>query len=168
MHGSIQDRLEELLVARGVAGEDKQVGQHLSSCPECSSELDVMKHQSELLQLLRAPEESEPSPGFYAKVLQRIEEQAKGSIWSVFIYSPFGKRLVYASLTVAMALGTYVITQESRDGHLHVVTLVAQDFHNDALVEGNEAQQRDAVLANFASHTVNTRGGENAQKGSLR
>jgi len=152
MHGSTRDRLEELLADRGAGASAREVRQHVSSCPECLSELESMKSQSDLLQLLRPPEGTEPSPGFYGRVLQRIEQRAKRSIWAVFIYSPISKRLVYASLTAALALGTYVVTQESRDGHLRAQSVIAKDFHNDALVEGDQAQQRDAVLANFASH----------------
>ena len=154
MHGSTRDRLEELLAARRAASLDSGAAEHVLSCPECSAELDAMKTQSHLLHQLRPPAELEPSPGFYARVLQRIEERAKGSIWSVFIYSPFGKRLVFASLSVALALGTYVVTEESREGQLSGSNLIAQEFHDDAMVEGNPAQQRDAVLANFAAHPV--------------
>ena len=154
MHGSTRDRLEELLAARGAAGGDSGVGKHVSSCPECSAEIEGMKTQADLLQLLRAPEGIEPTPGFYARVLQRIEQRAKQSIWAVFIYSPFGKRLVFASLTVALALGTYVVSEESREGHLLGASTIAQELHDDAVVEGDQAQQRDAVLANFAVHPV--------------
>ncbi len=126
-----------------------------------------MKAQADLLQVLRAPEEVEPLPGFYARVLQRIEERAKHSIWSVFIYSPFGKRLVFASLTVAVALGTYVITEESREARLGAAGIVAQGVHEDALVEGNQAQQRDAVLENFAVHPVAYQAA-NSSEGSLQ
>ncbi len=152
MHGSTQDHLEELLADRGAVGNAREARQHLSSCPECSLELQSMKTQSHLVRSLRPAEEIEPLAGFYGRVLQRIEQRALRSIWAVFIYSPFGKRLVYASLTIAVALGTYVVTEESRDGHLGAQTMVAADFHDDALVEGDQAQQRDAVLANFASH----------------
>ena len=113
-----------------------------------------MTTQAELIRLLRAPEEMEPAPGFYARVLQRIEERTKDSIWAVFLYPPFAKRLVYASLSVALMLGTYVITQESRDGHLGGENIVAQDAHEDSPVFGDASQQRDAVLANFAAHPV--------------
>ena len=112
-----------------------------------------MSTQSELLKTLRAPEELEPAAGFYARVLQRIEERAKESIWAAFIYSPFSKRLVYASLTIALMLGTYVIAEESRDGHLGATRMVAQQLHDGPLVVGNQAEQRDAVLANFASES---------------
>jgi hypothetical protein len=110
-----------------------------------------MKAQAELLKTLRAPEEMEPTPGFYARVLQRIEDCTKDSIWATLI-SPFGKRLAYASLTIALLLGTYVVAQESRDGHLGAERTIAQDFHYDAPVTGSQAQQRDAVLINFAAH----------------
>lgn len=112
-----------------------------------------MQAQAELLKALRAPEEIEPAPGFYARVMQRIEECAKESMWGAFIYSTFAKRLIYASLTVAVMLGTYVVTEEARDGHLlGRQTVVAQSAHYDAPVIGNETEQRDAVLVNFAVH----------------
>jgi hypothetical protein len=110
----------------------------------------------EMLLSLRPPEEMEPAPGFYARVMQRIEEQSRtSSIWSVFIDSPFGKRLVFASLSVALALGSYVVAQESRDGHLWGTSLVASaasDRHYDMPVMGSQEEQRDAVLANIAEH----------------
>lgn len=153
MHGSIRNRLEDLLHAESPAVGQKGMGnEHLSECEECASELRLMKTQAAMLRSLRAPEGTAPAPGFYGRVMQRIEERAKDSIWAVFIYSPFGKRLAYASLTLALALGSYVITREVRDGHLLSERMVAQDVHYDAPVIGSRAQQRDAVLENFATH----------------
>lgn len=152
MHGSIRDRLEDLLRAESSAGGPKGLGEHLASCGECSAELAAMKAQAAMLKDLRPKEEVEPAAGFYARVLQRIEERGDRSIWSVLIDSPFGRRLAYASLTIAILLGSYVVTQESRDGHLHSLNMVAQDMHYDAPVVGDQAQQRDATLENFAAH----------------
>ena len=152
MHGSIRDRLEDLLAGKRTVAAEEDMVRHLSSCVSCGEQLAAMKAQSEMLQLLRAPEELEPAPGFYARVLQRIEERAKTSIWSVLIYSPFGKRLVYASLSLTLLLGAYVVAQESRDGHLGGSNVFAQSTHEDVPVVGSEAEQRDAVLANFATH----------------
>ena len=151
MHGSIRDRLEDLLGAEQSTGHGDG-SNHLSSCLPCSMELEKMKAQSEMLRLLRTPEELEPAAGFYARVLQRIEERAKESIWSAFIYSRFANRLVYASLTVALALGSYVIAEESRDGHLGTHRMVADNVHAGAPVFGDQSQQRDAVLENFAAY----------------
>lgn len=153
MHRSIRDRLEDLLATRGVAAKDQDVNAHLSSCIECSSELSFMQAQAGLVKALCVPEEMEPAPGFYARVVQRIEERAKDSMWGALICSPFTKRLVYSSLTVAVMLGTYVITQETRDGHLlGSQAVIAQNTHYDPPVVGDEAQQRNAVLENFAAH----------------
>ena len=150
MHGSIRDKLEDLL--RGERRkEDPEVEKHLSSCAECASELESMRTQGALLHSLRAAEEVEPAAGFYARVMQRIEDSARDSIWAVFIDSPFGKRLAYASFMVTVLLGSYVIAQESRDGHLGGPSTIAQEFYS-APVVGSQAQQRDAVLMNFASH----------------
>jgi hypothetical protein len=110
-----------------------------------------MKEQSELLHLLRAPEELEPAAGFYARVRQRIED-CGDSMWSGFIYSPFAKRLTYVSLAATLLLGSYVISQEMRDSDLSSEQVVAQQFHDDPPVTGSVQQQRDAVLVNFVSH----------------
>lgn len=149
MHRSIRDELELLLTGKGDCPDAEQ---HLLSCDNCSLEVDCMRTQAELLHTLRGGDELEPAPGFYARVMQRIEERAKDSIWAVFIYSPFGKRLAYASLTIAVLLGSYVLTEEGLDGHLLGVNMVAQQMHDDPLVVGSQAQQRDAVLENFAAH----------------
>ncbi|MBV9761822.1 MAG: hypothetical protein JO340_14770 [Acidobacteriaceae bacterium] len=158
MHGFIRGRVEDLLAARDAA-EDPRVAEHLSSCTECSSELEAMEAQAEALQCLRAPEDLEPSAGFYARVMQRIEERAKDSMWAGFIYSPFARRLTYVSLAAALLLGSFVIGQETRDGHLTGEGMIAQQLHDDAPVTGSRQQQREAVLVNFASHPVAARQG---------
>jgi hypothetical protein len=156
MHGSIRERLEELL-ADGDAAAGLRGQQHLSECKQCSSELSLMRAQAQMLSALRAPGEMEPSAGFYARVLQRIEEGGIESIWSVFRYSPFGKRLIYASLSLALLVGTYVVSEEARDGHLGGGSSVAANLPydspaaEDVPVFGNQAEQRDAVLVKFVS-----------------
>ena len=116
-----------------------------------------MRNQSRLIKTLQSPAEMEPSAGFYARVIQRIEEGARRSIWWVFVYSPVGKRLAYASLAITIALGSYVIAAESSDGHLRAGATVARiniPDHYDAPVMGTEEQQRAAVLENFVQHPV--------------
>jgi hypothetical protein len=105
-----------------------------------------------MLRVLRPPDEVEPAPGFYARVLQRIEDYPVRSIWLAFAESSIGKGLAFASLTVALVLGGYVITEEARDGHISGARVVAQGVHFDAPVTGDVDQQRDAVLENIAAH----------------
>jgi hypothetical protein len=154
MHGSVRHRLEDLLAGNAPAEDLPDLHDHLSACAACSSELRAMEEQRVLFRPLRAEDDFEPAAGFYARVLQRIEEHTKDSIWAIFIYSPFGKRLALASFTIAMLLGSYVITQETRDGHWHNPTAINRvgsrnDFSADALVAGSQTQQREAVLENL-------------------
>jgi len=149
MHGSIRSELETLLEGGTGASE---VRQHIQSCGACLSEVDAMREQVPLLRSLKVGEEVEPAGGFYARVMQRIEERAKDSIWAVFVYSPFGKRLALASFSLALLLCSYVVAAEKRDGHLTAESVV-QQVHYDVPVEGDQAQQRDAVLQNFALHS---------------
>jgi hypothetical protein len=147
MHGSIRSELENLLEGRASASEVN----HLKSCSACATKVGTMRDQVHLFRSLRVGEEIEPAAGFYARVMQRIEERAKDSIWAVFVYSPFGKRLALASLSLAVLLSSYVVAEEKLDGHLTTESMVKQ-VHYDVPVEGDQAQQRDAVLQNFAVH----------------
>ncbi len=159
MHDPIRDRLEDLLKADGAATVDKKVVDHLASCDGCSSELAAMRDQAWQFETLRPRESAEPSAGFYARVLQRIEERQSDSIWGLFIESGFSKRLAVASLTLAIALGSYVVRQENRDGKISTANMLAQSdrSHYDALVVGSQTEQRDAVLANFIEHNGEAR-----------
>lgn len=154
MHGSIRDRLEDLLAGRGAAAGSERLSGHLHSCEECSSEFETMQAHSALFRGLRQEEELDAAPGFYARVMQRIEERARQSIWAVWVYSSVGKRLTFASFALAVVLGSYFIAQESRDGHLMAGTIVAQSLHYDPPVTGSQSEQRDAVLENFAVQRV--------------
>jgi len=150
MHGVIRDRLEDTLRSQDVLTGPKEVKDHLASCEECAREVATLLAQSRMVQSLRV--EAEPSAGFYARVLQRIEEHAQNSIWGVFLYSPFGKRLAFASLALALLLGTYVVGMESRDGHLYASGAAMTQDDSDTPVQGDPANRRDAVLVNFVSY----------------
>jgi len=155
MHGSVRKELEILLAAKPSAAA-QGIASHVSKCGECASELDAMRLQSQMLKALQPPAAIEPSAGFYARVMQRIEESARRSIWWVFVYSPVGKRLAYASLALSVVLGSYVLAAESIDGHLTSQPLVQNapkaGGHYDPIVIGSAEQQRAAVLENFVSH----------------
>lgn len=152
MHEPVRNQLEELLAKNnGVIEQGAKSELHLQSCPECLSEFKLMQAQSEFLQSLRAPEELEPAAGFYARVLQTIEERAKGSIWAGFIYSPIRTRLAYMSLSLAVVLGVYVVAEEAHENDVEYQRVAMEQSSVDAPMFGNTAQQRNAVLVNFAS-----------------
>src|SRR5262245_16693572 len=96
MHRLIRERLEQVLAAPAAENRqnatrvqnakhlDAAGAEHLETCGECSAEIAAMREHAALLRDLRAPQEApEPSAGFYARVLERIEAQAP-NVWSLF------------------------------------------------------------------------------------
>lgn len=109
MHRLIQDGLEDVLA--GKPGTEL-ARQHLKECEECREGIAAMREQAALLRLLRAPAEAEPRPGFYARVMERIESQGAVSIWNLFFDSMFGRRIALASLVLALLMGAYIVSSE--------------------------------------------------------
>lgn len=114
---------------------------HLSENEFSDADLDL------LLAELKAPEEISPRPGFYARVIDRIESQRSKSIWSVFTEPLFGRRLVVASGVLMLILGAalFVPGSEFDDevaamGQASVVISAAPD------------QDKDAVLMNLVTY----------------
>ena len=137
MHGPIREHLEELLRTNAERPDTKA---HLASCNECTRELAEMNRQAKIYRLCVLPT-MPPAPGFYARVLQRIEERKLTSMWSVLTDTPFGKRLAIASLALALALGTWVIGVEKEDGHLGSCAVLAEQSV-DVPIIGDQTQQR--------------------------
>ena len=115
--------------------------------------------------------EIEPRPGFYARVLERIEAQTPISVFTLFFDSAFGRRLAMASLALALLLGVYVISSEQMAepqiaavDALPQVTLVSDhvsdmpqdlpgvlnDYGQPRLV--TSAPDQDAVLVNLVTY----------------
>ena len=157
MHQPIRDNLEEYL-----KGSTHKVPQafhaHLVACEECASELRLLETQANMLRSLRSDAGVGPSPGFYARVMQRVEEQAPVSIWSIFLQPSFGRRLAIASATLVVLLGTYLITTEPGDPRVALAPTVVSDpvsgpVSDPGVVQDSLQQQRrrDAVLVDLAS-----------------
>src|SRR5579859_3426574 len=148
MHQPVKDSLEDYL--RGTDGRflrplPAEVEDHLEACGECKSELKDLERQAVALRSLRAPAGFEPRGGFYARVMQRIDEaRASSSVWSAFLEPLFAKRLAVVSATLVVLIGTYLFTTERADAALQPsVASVAQSVN----VDNTTQQERDAVLA---------------------
>ena len=111
MHRRMRDKVEEVLSGAPGASRDE----HLSECGECREEISAMRKQAEMLRGLRPPPDIEPPAVFYARVLERIENQGAVSIWSLFFESAFGRRIAIASVALALCLGVYMVTSERSD-----------------------------------------------------
>ena len=162
MHQPVQDHLEEHLKAYASNFEravPPEMQAHLASCPECADELRRLEQHAVLLRSLRA-EGVEPKAGFYARVMQRIDDaRAKASIWSVFLEPVFSRRLVFASVALVVLLGTYLISTEPSGRDTAVVApqiAITQPQTETApgaeFVDGTPQQERDAVLVSLASY----------------
>jgi len=155
MHQPIRDNLEEYL-----KGSTRQVPQefhaHLKTCEDCARELQQYEAHSAMLQSLRPDIELDPRAGFYARVIDRIEQEGRSSIWSVLLQPNFGRRLAVASAVMVMLLGTYFVTSERSEPNIAQTDVVftgapaaAGDLTQDSL---QQQRQRDAVLVNLAAY----------------
>ena len=160
MHQPVRNNLEEYL--RNRAGKftmpvPRDMEAHLASCGDCVKELGELEAQSLAMRALRATDDLEPRAGFYARVMQRIEDaRASRSVWSAFLEPHFAKRLIYASATLVLLLGTYLVSTEPRTvstGDQPVAMVPAQPASATADdVDSPSPQERDAVLVDLAAY----------------
>jgi anti-sigma factor RsiW len=159
MHQSISKNLEEYL--NGSASEiPAEFHRHLGECPDCAGDLERLEAQSQLLRSLGSAKDAALRPGFYARVMERIEAQKRLSIWSVFLDRKFGFRLAVASGMLAALLCGYLVTSEpggSETGVAATVSTVGSAGASagsglDASLDQDDALQRDAVLVDLASY----------------
>jgi len=144
MHQPIREGLEDYLKGSGDRVISQDFTAHLASCKDCAEELRLVQNQAQSLRLLRAGEE--PRPGFYARVIDRIERQTDLSIWSIFLRPTFGRRIAIASAALALLMGAYLVSTEPGD-HERLSNPTVVTTADESL-----QQQRDAVLVNLASY----------------
>lgn len=157
MHQPIRDNLEEFLKgsAHKLPGEFYA---HLAACEGCAAELRRHEAQAALLRSLQVDGEVEPRPGFYARVVERIERQRTPSIWSILLEPALGRRIAVASAALAVLLGTYLVTTDTAEPEFAatqdvVFTAAPPDSQVSAEQDTIRVQrQRDAVLVNLASY----------------
>lgn len=163
MHRLVEENLEEILKGDKA---DRSATQHLSECNECRTEVDAMREHSALLREWRGASEMEPRGGFYARVIERIESQGPGSVWSLFLESVFGRRLAFASLALAVLLGMYLVSTEPIDNQpefaladdaveilpVPVVTGQFVAMHDQAGVMSPGDPNDDSVLVNLVTY----------------
>ena len=157
MHRQVRDKLEDYLKGSS-SSMPAEFHRHLEECSDCAGVLRGLEAQSQLLRTLQAAKDAEPRPGFYARVMERIEAQQPFSIWSVFLQPKFGFRLAVASGMLAALLGAYLVTSEPTGPENSVaasttISSAASTPVTDAsLDQAGEQRQRDAVLVDLASY----------------
>ena len=156
MHQPIKERLEEYLSGMVDSESEQEIERHLASCGQCRRAVADMRQQSEMFQLLCAGEEADPAPGFYARVLDRVENQRVPSIWELFLEPAFCRRLSYIAATVVLILGTLIVTGGSSDAvrpayYASPETLLAAEPVSQYIGDDLE-HDREVVLVNLATY----------------
>jgi len=143
MHQPVKDNLEEYLNRHGDREMAGEMAAHLQACLKCAKELEQIERQSVMLRMTLRTSDCEPRPGFYARVMDRIERQTDNSIWAILLMPAFGRRIAIASAALVVLLGSYLVTSE-RSAPAAAQLEISQ--------ESTLPQQRDAVLVNLASY----------------
>ncbi len=120
MHAAVMENLEEYLSGSLNPADRQSIEAHLEQCEMCREEVAAMEDVSLLFGVLRSGEAPEPVPGFYARVMERVEEQspARGagrpSLANLFAFDlAIGRRLAFASLLTLAILGTFLVSRET-------------------------------------------------------
>jgi predicted anti-sigma-YlaC factor YlaD len=150
MHEPLKEQLEDYLQGRAAP----EVHEHLANCTSCKWAVDEMMGQSSLLRSLKNSREVEPPPGFYARVMSRIETQALPSIWNIFGDSMFAKRLTYASLTLLVLMATYIVSDHAEQQPLTTSApeMIMAGDQKASAVGSDPQKDREAVLVNLATY----------------
>jgi hypothetical protein len=123
-----------------------------------------MREHGELLRRWQSSAEQDPHPGFYARVMERIEASGPVSIWNLFFDSAFGRRIAVASLALALLLGGYLVGTERMPEQDAAAAQVASgdllslpdlNDSNRMIPEGTmvaSGLDQDAVLVNLVTY----------------
>jgi len=161
MHRVVQQQIERALFANrpGSCGSEltlpAEALAHLEQCEACRLQLAGMQEDAAMLRQLRPLEEAEPRAGFYARVLERIEAEGPGSIWNLFMESPFGRRIAAASLALVILLGVFLVSSErSADDPIVISQIAVSTSGHSSATDGlAAADSATAVPAAFSEQS---------------
>lgn len=156
MDRRIEELLEDHLRGSLTPAKQAEFGAALATADAQTRQLvEAFQQHSHLLRSLRAPEEAAPAPGFYARVLNRIEAQRMPSVWDSFVEPHFFKRLAFAALTLLMLLSVTVWTTPEHDETFAAVPVVEMASEPEpiyAMDASNQESNRDVILVNLATY----------------
>jgi anti-sigma factor RsiW len=153
MHEPILAGLESYLSGQLTSEAQERFAAHLAECAECRGAVEAFGEHAGMMRQLRSPVPMDPAPGFYARVMERIESQAVPSLWSIFLEPVFGGRLMAASLALSLlilaAVWTTPHTVVLEEGNPMSV-LASSEF---APASGQDMERdREVVFVNLATY----------------
>jgi anti-sigma factor RsiW len=159
MHEPVKNQLENLLRGRVDAESAADVEAHLCACAGCATKFERLREQSRAIRTLRAEVPVAPSDGFYARVMRRVENSKPG-FWSLLLDPFFGRRLVYATGTLALFMAALLLATAPEEPELAqtpVRVLAVQPAESAAVFSSDERtgedvqQGRERFLVTLAS-----------------
>jgi anti-sigma factor RsiW len=118
--------------------------------------VEAFREHSRLLRSLRAEEELAPAPGFYARVMDRVEQQRVPSVWVSFVEPMFFKRLALATLALLVLLSVTVWSTPGHEEEMYAVAPVVQMAAEEEPIQvmdvSNRESSRDAILVNLTTY----------------
>jgi hypothetical protein len=126
MHAVVIESLEEYLSGRLEPAACRRVELHLRDCPRCRAGVDAMANASRLFASL-CSEACDPAPGFYARVVYRIE--AAPSIAGFFAFDlVFMRRMAFSCMLLLVAMGGFLVSREvAYHGGFSPAAILSQD-----------------------------------------
>ncbi|MBI1897678.1 MAG: hypothetical protein HYZ57_00900 [Acidobacteria bacterium] len=149
MHEPVKGNLEAYLQG----GSLPPVEEHLKQCLSCREKVAAMKAQQPLLRAVKTSDNIDPRPGFYSRVITRIESQARPSVWSLFGESPFAKHLAYASFSFVVLFGSYFVSSTMpRDLSQTAPEAIMASADSEVVVGDNPERDRETLLVTLATY----------------
>lgn len=110
---------------------------------------------SKLIRGVFCAPEVEPAPGFYARVMDRIDTERTPSLWAAFLEPHFFKRLAFATATLLMLLSVTMFTADQQSTATNTVPPVlvqVPDTIRPASDPVVHSSNRDSVLVKLATY----------------
>ena len=151
MHKPVLIHLESYL--QGV--RNMELESHIAACSGCREQVALMRENAGLFLTLSASEVPEVRPGFYGRVIARIESQGKPGFWSLLLDPTFGRRLVYSSLSLVILMSVYLLATETPTNSFASYSpemILSQPKSDSGQPIGTNPQRdRDTVLVNLTT-----------------
>lgn len=159
---NLEGHLHGSLDTRGRAEMDEALRQD----EESRRMVELFEKHARMMRTLRAPSELDPAPGFYARVMERIEAQRPASIWNLFVEPRFFQRLAFASAALLVLMGVLLVAPADEEASLFaaqpaaVEHVLAQDGCNgpgcsdptSVMASRQLESHREAVLVTLTTH----------------
>lgn len=114
MDSFLQERLEDYLAGRLSGQELSDFESRLERDTAAADEVLAFSETSALFAELKVDpsEEMEPAPGFFYRVMERVEAEQQNSIWALFMQPFVVRRFAFAALMWLLMLGSVAVMHD--------------------------------------------------------